>query len=147
MIEAKGIKISEDKDPISDLLFHHRAYLKELFSNPHLKPEYKRYLQVSFTARDSLSQKVGGLVGLVSFDYGYIEVVWVDSKVQGQNIGKTLVEEFERRVQALNCQRVQTVINSYDQSLGFWTKLGYSVFHELPSPARDFSIQYLQKIF
>jgi len=147
MTKAEGIKINEDQDPNSNLVFHHRAYLTELFSNPQLKQDYKRYLQLSFTARDESSQKVGGLAGLVSFDYGFIEVVWVDSKVRGQNIGRNLVEDFEKKVRALNCRRVQTVVNSYDQSLGFWQKLGYLVFFELAAPERDFSIHYLQKTF
>jgi ribosomal protein S18 acetylase RimI-like enzyme len=74
---------------------------------------------------------VGGLVGATYWNYFYLELLWVEEAVRGLGHGRRLVEQAEEKARNRGAQYAYLDTFSF-QAPGFYEKLGYEVFGELP---------------
>ncbi len=74
---------------------------------------------------------VGGLIGQINWDWLYIQVLGVPDVLRGRGYGRALVEDAERRAASAGCGGVWVDTFTF-QSPGFYERLGYELFGELP---------------
>jgi ribosomal protein S18 acetylase RimI-like enzyme len=74
---------------------------------------------------------VGGLIGQLHWEWLRIEILAVAEALRGRGWGRRLVEEAERLAVAAGCRRAWVDTFSF-QAPGFYERLGYRRFGELP---------------
>jgi GNAT superfamily N-acetyltransferase len=107
------------------------------------KPETYRPLAILLSEPGS-DEIVGGLHGLTTFSYLWIDLLFVPESMRGIGIGSKLMAEAEGEAVRRGCHAAALDTFSF-QARGFYERLGYSVFgmlDECPPGHRRF---YLTK--
>lgn len=87
----------------------------------------------------------GGLIGGMAYDWAMIELLFVPTELRGTGTGQALVAQAEDLARTRGC--VGIWLDSYGfQAPGFYRKLGYEIFGELPDNPRGSSRFFLRKI-
>jgi len=76
-------------------------------------------------------QVAGGLVGAMYWNWFYLDLLWVDEALRRQGYGRRLVRRAEEEARNRGAEYVYLDTFSF-QAPGFYEKLGYEVFGELP---------------
>lgn len=98
---------------------------------------------IAIALRDD-GRVVGGLIGQLSWDWLHIQILGVPDNLRGQNYGRSIVTTAERRAAARGC--VGAWVDTFTfQSPGFYERLGYQCFGELPNYPRDERRIFLRK--
>lgn len=96
--------------------------------------------------RDEEGRLHGGVVGRMSGDSVYMEIVWNDDAVRGTGFGTRMMTLVEERARALGAREAWLYTMSF-QAKPFYEKLGYNEFAQLPwlggQHARHFMRKYL----
>jgi GNAT superfamily N-acetyltransferase len=74
---------------------------------------------------------VGGLIGATYWDWFYLDLLWVDEDQRGRGFGRRLLEQAEAEARQRGAKHAYLDTFSF-QAPGFYEKLGYRVFGELP---------------
>ena len=107
--------------------------------NPNLR-------KFAFVLKSSEGQTSGGLWGRTAYDWAVIELLFVPENLRGTGVGRTLVKRTEELARDRNCTGVW--LDSFGfQAPGFYQKLGYKAFGELPDNPRGQSRYFLKKVF
>lgn len=89
--------------------------------------------------RDAQSRLVGGLSGAMSWQWLFIEALWVDPSLRGQGAGRALMAHAEAHAVAEGCHSAW--LDTF-QARGFYEAFGYQVFGTLedypPGQSRSF---------
>ena len=126
----------EDRQPILDGLLE--------FNRTHAPPPKFHILGLLLQAEDGTT--IGGLWGRSAYQWLFIEMLFVPESLRGQRLGTALMTQAEAQAQARGCTGVW--LDTFDfQALGFYKKLGYTVFGELKDHPRGISQYWLQKRF
>lgn len=73
---------------------------------------------------------IGGAIGFVEYNWYFLDLLWVDEKYRGQDIGTMLIKEVEEFSKQENLVGVR--METWDfQARGFYKKMGYSVFAQI----------------
>ena len=80
---------------------------------------------------DNEGHIVGGLIGELHWGWLRISVLAVAERLAAPGWGRRLVEEAERRAVAAGCRRAWVDTFTF-QAPGFYERLGYRAFGELP---------------
>lgn len=89
---------------------------------------------------------IGGLYGKTSFQWLFIELLYVPESMRGTGIGKKLIQMAEREAIARGCHSVW--VDTYEfQAKGFYEKLQYQEFGRLPNYPNDFTRYFFKKKF
>lgn len=73
---------------------------------------------------------IGGAIGFVDFNWYFLDLLWIDEKYRGQDIGTKLIREIEKFSIQENLTGVR--METWDfQARGFYEKMGYSVFAQI----------------
>jgi GNAT superfamily N-acetyltransferase len=81
--------------------------------------------------RDDQGRLHGGVVGRLSGDSVYMEIVWNDETVRGAGLGTETMRLVEDRARALGAREAWLYTMSF-QAKPFYEKLGYAEFATLP---------------
>jgi GNAT superfamily N-acetyltransferase len=80
-----------------------------------------------------------GLVGVLSWEWLFIEALWVSDRLRGQGVGRALMAAAEARAWAEGCRSAW--LDTF-QAKDFYLALGYAVFGQLedfpPGQTRHF---------
>jgi ribosomal protein S18 acetylase RimI-like enzyme len=87
--------------------------------------------RLALALRDDNGHVAGGLIGEVQWGWLRIEILAVAENLRGAGWGRRLVEDAERLATEAGCHSAWVDTFSF-QSPGFYHKLGYRVFGELP---------------
>lgn len=94
-----------------------------------------------FTLRlhDPQSRLLGGMSGAMSWQWLFIEALWVDPTLRGHGVGRTLMARAEAHALAEGCHSAW--LDTF-QARGFYEALGYQAFGVLedypPGQSRSF---------
>lgn len=87
---------------------------------------------------------VGGLWGRSGYEWLFVELLFVPESMRGSGVGTALMRQAEEVAHGRGCAGVWLDTFSF-QALGFYQKLGYSLFGELKDHPRGMSQYWLQK--
>jgi ribosomal protein S18 acetylase RimI-like enzyme len=114
-----------------------RAYNASQVGNAH-----KGNLTLSY--RDADHRIVAGLHGITSWNWLFVQLLWVHEAVRRQGLGKRLLELAEAEGKKRGCENVSLDTFSF-QAPGFYEKLGYEKFGELLDCPKGHRRIYFQK--
>ncbi|EZP52514.1 MULTISPECIES: GNAT family N-acetyltransferase [Sphingomonas] len=96
---------------------------------------------VAIVLRDEAGAIVGGLWGMASYRWLFVQYLVVPSTMRGQGLGRQLMAAAEAEARRLDCVGLWLDTFSF-QARGFYEKLGYRCFGQIddypPDEARFF---------
>lgn len=104
------------------------------------------YEPVAILIRDAdRNETIGGLWGKLSYDWLFVELLFVPEPLRGQKHGSKLMNAAEQL--ARERRRVGVWLNTYEfQAPAFYQSLGYEIFGHLPDHPRGSDRFFLRKI-
>jgi GNAT superfamily N-acetyltransferase len=80
---------------------------------------------------DSEAGMVGGLWGRTAYDWMFVELLFVPASLRGRGLGSELMKRAEDEALARGCHSAW--LDTFEfQARGFYERLGYTCFGELP---------------
>ena len=98
---------------------------------------------LALALHDDAGAVVGGLWGHTAYGWLYTQLLAVPEAARGQGWGRQLMLAAEAEARARGCHAawVDTIFGAR----GFYERLGYAVFGELPDHPRGFTRSFLHK--
>src|SRR5215203_3551226 len=93
---------------------------------------------------DASGQTIGGLWGRTVYGWLFVELLYVPESLRGQGVGRDLMQRAETEAVARNCHAAWLDTFQF-QARGFYERLGYTCFGELPDYPRGFSRYFMRK--
>lgn len=94
--------------------------------------------------RDTNGRVFGGGLGTVTWNWVYINWLWIEEELRGQGWGREIITSIEKEASKMDCGF--SYLNTFDfQGLGFYQKLGYEIFGELDQFPKGHKNYYLKK--
>ncbi len=75
---------------------------------------------------DEQGEKLAGIVAETVGNWMYIQILWVDESLRGQDVGTQLIKEAEEEAQARGCRYALVDTLSF-QARPFYERMGYSM--------------------
>jgi len=114
------------------------------FGDQHTAP--RNWRPVNLVLRTEDGQVIGGLLGSTVWDWLQIDVLWVAEAERGRGHGRALVERAEQIARERGC--FNAIVDTFDfEARGFYERMGYQVYGELPGFPRGHSHLHLAKRF
>ncbi len=115
-----------------------------VYNREHAAPT--EMLPVAILLQDEQGQTVGGLWGRTLFDWLYVELLAVPERLRGQDVGTELMRKAEEIARDRGC--VGAWLDTFAfQARGFYERLGYRVFGEIPDHPVGSARYFLSKRF
>ena len=93
---------------------------------------------------DEQGQVIGGLWGRTSYDWLFVELLFVPDALRGQGVGTDLMRRAEAEALARGCHSVW--LDTFEfQARGFYERLGYTCFAELANYPAGFSRYFMTR--
>ena len=86
--------------------------------------------RVCFVLKSTDDKMVGGVIGVVYWDWFSVELMWMEEEYRGQGYGHRLLTLAEEEARDRGARHVHLDTFSF-QAPGFYEKHGYEVFGEL----------------
>jgi GNAT superfamily N-acetyltransferase len=94
---------------------------------------------------DSEGRVVGGLWGRTVYDWLFVELLVVPDALRGRGLGSELMKRAEDEALARGCHSAW--LDTFEfQARGFYERLGYSCFGELPDFPAGFARYFMKKV-
>ncbi len=94
--------------------------------------------------RDNLNAVIGGLWGHTGYDWLATHLLVVPAGLRGRGIGTELMQRAETEAVARGCHGAW--LDTFEfQARGFYERIGYVCFGELPDYPRGFSRYFMKK--
>ena len=132
------IKIEIDEAPSRDL----RKSLERAIDDFNARTVPGRDERFAILLRDAEGALVGGLEGVIGWEWLFVDNLWVHDALQRQGHGRDLLARGERYALEHGCHSVW--LETF-QALGFYQKQGYSVFGMLPDYPAGQTRHFLRK--
>jgi GNAT superfamily N-acetyltransferase len=88
---------------------------------------------------------IGGLWGRTVYDWLFVELLFVPDGLRGRGVGSDLLKRAEDEALARGCHSVWLDTFKF-QARGFYERLGYSCFAELPDYPVGSSRYFMKKV-
>lgn len=103
-----------------------------------------QYRPLVITVRDADQSIVGGLRGATGYGWLFTQLLVVPAAMRGAGVGSRLMTQAEQEALERGCHSAWLDTHEF-QARGFYEKLGYAVFGELPDYPHGFSRIFLRK--
>jgi GNAT superfamily N-acetyltransferase len=140
MIELK-FSVEENPTP-AELNVIERALVEHNES----KSEPRNNTPLTIFLRTAEGQIVGGLRGNTVWGWLFVSQLWVAEELRGQDYGTKLMAAAEREAQTRGCHAAYVDTFSF-LALGFYQKVGYTVFGVLEDFPKGHTRYFLKKVF
>ncbi len=108
------------------------------------QPENDAVKDIDVYARDEQGQVMEGFLGYVQWGWLEVDIVWVDQRLRGRDVGQHLMALGEQRGRDLGATHAK--LSTFDvQAKPFYEKLGYRVYGELPNYPLGHTMFFMQK--
>jgi GNAT superfamily N-acetyltransferase len=98
---------------------------------------------LALAVRDERGVVLGGLWGATAYGWLYTQMLSVPEAARGQGLGRQMMQAAEAEARLRGCRHAW--VDSQFGARGFYEKLGYRVFGELPDYPPGFSRSFLTK--
>jgi GNAT superfamily N-acetyltransferase len=95
------------------------------------------------TIRDGENAVIGGLWGATAYGWLYTQMLVVPQNLCGRGVGTELMQRAEQEALQRGCQNAW--VDTQFGARGFYERLGYECFGELPDYPPGFSRTFLKK--
>ena len=86
----------------------------------------------------------GGLWGRTSYDWLFVELLFVPERLRGRGLGTELMKRAESEARARGCRGAW--LDTFEfQARGFYERLGYTCFGELSDNPAGFARYFMKK--
>jgi GNAT superfamily N-acetyltransferase len=100
--------------------------------------------ELTATVRDERGELIAGLNGHTDWTWLFVKLLWVSEAHRRQGLGRKLLQAAEEEALRRGCRNVW--LDTFEfQARGFYEKLGYEVFGELPDYPPGFRRFFLRK--
>jgi len=106
-------------------------------------PNFRR---LGLLLKDEQGATIGGLWGRSDYEWLFVELLFVPEQLRGSGVGARLMRQAEDIASERGLTGIWLDTFAF-QALGFYKKLGYTVFGELKDHPRGISQYWLQKRF
>jgi ribosomal protein S18 acetylase RimI-like enzyme len=124
MGEKRPPRLTLDVDPPAEF----RAELGRLINAFHAETVPFQSHRFALRLDDADGRQIGGLSGVISWGWLFVDALWVDAAARGAGAGRTLMDQAERHAAAEGCHSVW--LDTF-QAKGFYEAIGYTVFGAL----------------
>jgi GNAT superfamily N-acetyltransferase len=100
--------------------------------------------RVCFVLKSADDKVVGGVIGVVYWDWFSLDLMWMEDEYRGQGYGHRLLTMAEEEAQNRGARHVHLDTFSF-QAPGFYQKHGYEVFGELQDFPAGHQRHYMRK--
>ena len=95
--------------------------------------------------RDTENAVVGGLWGHTGYDWLFTQLLVVSASLRGRGVGTEIMQLAEREAMGRGCRGAW--LDTFEfQARGFYERMGYECFGELPNYPRGFSRLFMKKV-
>lgn len=119
-----GLRILFDENPSVELRSSLSKKIDD-FNNLSVPYEHERF---AFLLYDTANYLVGGVSGILYWDWVFIESLWVDDMLRGNGLGIELMKHAETHAVSRGCHAAW--LDTF-QARAFYEKCGYEVFGAL----------------
>ncbi|WP_404924969.1 GNAT family N-acetyltransferase [Mesorhizobium sp. ORM16] len=124
----------------------YKTMLRALVSYNDAAGEPSGYEPVAILIRDhDRDETIGGLWGKVSYDWLFVELLFVPELLRRQKLGTQLMDAAGQLARERKCVGVWLETYGF-QAPAFYQSLGYEVFGQLPDHARGSGRFFLRKM-
>lgn len=100
--------------------------------------------RVAVIVRDEAGKAIGGVTGLIRWNWLHVQGLWVDRSQRGRDVGTRLMRMIEAEAAARGIRKMQVETISF-QAIGFYLKSGYQIFAQLDDKPPGHTWYYLKK--
>ena len=125
----------------------HREHLWKMSQEqlPSLSPGF-RFAACNLVVRDQKGEAaVGGAYAYSYCGVFFIEMFWIEPKLQRQGLGRRLFAELEAEARKRGCVRMAGHAFELNANRGFWERLGCRVFGETAAPDPLGQVYFIDK--
>lgn len=97
----------------------------------------------SFVKND-MGEMVGGILAEINWSWLHIKGLWLAENIRTNGWGSKLIQQFEEYAISKGVFNIRLETTTF-QALGFYQKLGYSTFGELPDMPPGYTSYFLHK--
>jgi GNAT superfamily N-acetyltransferase len=101
------------------------------YSDPRAGPGEWPEHDLCLLLHDAAGEAVGGLWGKAFYDWLFVELLFVPQSLRGHGLGAALLATAEEQARGWGCHSLWLDTFSF-QARGFYERLGYAVFGEVP---------------
>ncbi len=98
-----------------------------------------------FFVKDESGAKLGAALVFASFDQLSVVQIWIEDKSRGRGLGARLYGAIEDFARAQNYRRILLSTYEFQDSAGFWEKMGFVRFAELADYPKGARLLFYQK--
>lgn len=138
-----GIEIQQANDPTYKKTIINHLVASNAQKSPWLKQHGSSLTEHNFFAFDN-QQLIGGAVGVIQYNWYFLELLQVDNAYQKQGIGRQLLTTIEDFATANQLTGVRVETWNF-QARGFYEKCGYTVWGEIKDCPPGTTTYCLQK--
>ncbi len=106
--------------------------------------ELPGFQKLGVFARDQFAEVVGGISGLVNWNWLYVSLLWVDPRHRGEGLGSKLVKSLEKEAWKKGCRFAHLDTFNF-QARDFYESHGYRIFGELDEYPPGFQRCFMKK--
>ena len=99
---------------------------------------------ISSFVKDDSGKIVGGILGEINWNWMHIQGLWIDESVRNDGWGLKILSQMEEYALSKTTTNIRLETTTF-QALGFYVKVGYSVFGELSNMPDGHTSYFLQK--
>lgn len=101
--------------------------------------------KVATFVKSGAGEVLGGCYGVINWGWLYIDWLWCHESIRGQGYGTQLMARMEKHALSKGIHHIKLETADF-QALGFYQKLGYSVYGELENYPIGHKNYYLKKV-
>lgn len=139
MPDEPRIEISDHRDEAE-----RRAILEPLLAFNRSRAPDPDFRALNVLLRDGADDIVGGLWGHTAWGWFVVELLFVPETLRGRGIGRRLLLAGEREARVRGCANAWLDTHGF-QARGFYERLGYTRFGELPNYPSGHARHFLRK--
>ena len=99
---------------------------------------------IAVLVRDQANTVIGGLWGHTGYEWLFTQLLVVPAGLRGRGIGTEIMQLAEREAVQRGCHGAW--LDTFEfQARGFYERIGYKCFGELPNYPKGFSRYFMQK--
>jgi GNAT superfamily N-acetyltransferase len=99
---------------------------------------------IAVLVKDKEGEVVGGLWGHKGYDWLFTQLLVVPASLRGRGVGTEIMQLAEREAMNRGCHGAW--LDTFEfQACGFYERIGYECFGELPSYPKGFSRFFMKK--